>query len=128
MEASVNHIPCPKAKRCGGCQLQHLPYDEQLARKEARVRQLMGRFGPVLPILGMEDPFHYRCKVQAAFGTDRHGRVISGVYQSGSHRIVPSDDCMLEDRMADRLITDIRRMMPDFKMTAYDERRGKGFR
>ena len=127
MEASVNHIPCPKAKRCGGCQLQHLPYDEQLARKEARVRQLMGRFGPVLPILGMEDPFHYRCKVQAAFGVDGKGRVISGVYQSGSHRIVAVDDCMIEDARADRILVTIRRLLPQHRVAAYDERRGTGW-
>lgn len=98
MEAVNTFTPCPKAGVCGGCRYQEVPYPEQLARKEARVRRLMGRFGPVLPILGMEEPTHYRCKVQAAFGVDGRGRVISGVYQSGSHRIVAVDACMIEDR------------------------------
>ena len=65
--------------------------------------------------------------MQAAFGTDGRGNIISGVYQSGSHRIVCVDDCLLEDETADKIIVDIRRMMPRFKMTAYDERRGSGF-
>ena len=119
--------PCPKRKQCGGCQLMHLPYAEQLSRKQARLEQLLGRFCRVEPILGMEHPYHYRAKVQAAFGTDGRGRILSGVYQSGSHRIVAVDDCLLEDETADRIIVDIRRMMPAFKMTAYDERRAQGF-
>ncbi len=118
---------CPKRKLCGGCQYIHLPYAEQLARKQARLDKLLGRFCRVEPICAMERPYHYRGKVQAAFGTDGRGRIISGVYQSGSHRIVSVDDCLLEDPAADRIIADIRKMMPRFKMTAYDERRGSGF-
>ena len=119
--------PCPKCKECGGCQLMHLSYAEQLKRKQARLEHLLGRFCRVEPICAMAHPYHYRGKVQAAFGTDGRGRIISGVYQSGSHRIVRVDDCLLEDEIADRIIVDIRRMMPRFKMTAYDERRSVGF-
>ena len=107
--------------------MMHLPYSEQLRRKQARLDQLLGKYCRVEPILAMERPYHYRGKVQAAFGTDGRGRIISGVYQSGSHRIVSVDDCLLEDETADRIIADIRRMMPRFKMTAYDERRAQGF-
>ena len=127
METVTTFTPCPKAGVCGGCRYQTVPYPEQLARKEARVRGLMGRFGPVLPILGMDEPTHYRCKVQAAFGVDGRGRVISGVYQSGSHRIVAVDDCLIEDRGADRIVRAVRQLMPKCKMPAYDERRGTGF-
>ena len=119
--------PCPKRKQCGGCQMMHLPYDEQLRRKQALLEHLLGKYGRVEPILAMERPYHYRGKVQAAFGTDGRGRIISGVYQSGSHRIVSVDDCLLEDETADRIIVSIRRMMPKFKMTAYDEKRARGF-
>ncbi len=107
--------------------MMHLPYDEQLRRKQARLEHLLGKYCRVEPILGMERPYHYRGKVQAAFGTDGRGRIISGVYQSGSHRIVSVDDCLLEDETADRIIVSIRRMMPKFKMTAYDEKRSRGF-
>ena len=119
--------PCPKRKECGGCQLMHLPYAEQLERKQARLERLLGRFCRVEPICAMAHPYHYRGKVQAAFGTDGRGRIISGVYQSGSHRIVRVDDCLLEDETAERIIVDIRNMMPRFKLTAYDERRESGF-
>ena len=126
-ERTADLPPCPKRKICGGCQMMHLPYAEQLRRKQERLERLLGRFGRVEPILGMERPYHYRGKVQAAFGTDGRGRIISGVYQSGSHRIVSVDDCLLEDETADRIIVDIRNMMPRFKLTAYDEKRASGF-
>ena len=46
----------------------------------------------------MEDPYYYRNKVHAAFGRDRKGNVISGIYEEKSHRIVSVDDCMIEDK------------------------------
>lgn len=84
---------CPYAKKCGGCQLQNLSYPEQLKWKQAQVRRLLGKFHQVEPILGMENPYHYRNKVQAAFGVTRDRRIVSGIYQSSSHRIVPVDSC-----------------------------------
>lgn len=130
MEATkkrTERAPCPNRKKCGGCQLSNLSYDEQLAFKQSRVRQLVGRYCPVRPIIGMDEPYCYRNKVQAAFGFDRNRRVISGVYQSSTHRIVPVDDCLLEDDIADRIIVTVRKMLPRFKLTAFDERTGKGF-
>lgn len=127
MEYVMDHTPCPQLKKCGGCQMQHIPYVRQLEIKQGKVNALMGKFCRVEPIIGMDEPYHYRNKVQAAFGTDARGKVISGVYQSSSHRIVCVDDCMLEDKTADRIIVDIRRMLPQFKLSAYDERRGTGW-
>ena len=127
MEQTGNNLPCPVLKKCGGCQMLHLPYQRQLELKQARVQRLLSRFCRVEPILGMDEPYHYRNKVQAAFGTDAHGRIISGVYQSSSHRIVCVDDCLLEDRTADRIIVDIRNMLPEFHISTYDERRGTGW-
>ena len=111
-------LPCPHAKKCGGCQLQHLPYERQLAQKQRRAQELLDGFGPVLPILGMEEPTHYRNKVTAAFALDRNRKVVSGIYQPGSHAVVPVDDCLIEDR--------VRRMLPDFRIRVYDERSGTG--
>ena len=103
---------CPYAKKCGGCQLLNMDYPRQLAYKQAKVVELIGKYCHVSPIVGMESPYHYRNKVQAAFGTDRRGHIISGVYQSSSHRIVPVDSCRIEDETADRIIVTVRRMMP----------------
>ena len=118
---------CPLAKKCGGCQLQNMPYDDQKRWKQSKVNILLGKFGRVEPIIGMDEPYHYRNKVQAAFGRTRSGAIISGVYQSGSHRIVPVDSCMTEDRTADKIIVDIRKMLPSFKVQVYDEDVGTGF-
>ena len=119
--------PCPHAKQCGGCQLQHVPYAQQLAQKQRRVRELLGGFGPVLPILGMEEPKHYRNKVTAAFALDRNRKIVSGIYQPGSHAVVPVDSCLIEDETADAIIMDIRRMLPDFRIKVFDERSGTGW-
>ncbi len=118
---------CPVAGKCGGCQLQNMTYERQLGFKEAKVVKLLGRYCHVGRIIGMEHPYHYRNKVQAAFGSTRGGKIISGIYQSKSHRIVCVDRCRIEDRKADEIIVTIRSMMPKFRMTAYNEDRGTGF-
>ena len=74
----------------------------------------------------MKDPYHYRNKVQAAFGVNRQGQIISGVYQSASHRIVPVSDCMIEDTVADQIIVTIRGLLKSFKIRPYDEDTGRG--
>ena len=118
---------CPLYKKCGGCQLQNMTYEEQLSYKQAKAIRTLGRFGHVEEIISMEKPVHYRNKVQAAFGTTRGGMIVSGVYQSSSHNIVLVDECMLEDKKADKIIVDIRHMLPRYKLTAYNEDTGKGF-
>ena len=124
--ANTQARACPLAKKCGGCQLQNLSYDEQLYLKQATAIRLLGRFGHVEEIIGMEDPYHYRNKVQAAFGVNRQGQIISGVYQSASHRIVPVSDCMIEDTVADQIIVTIRSLLKSFKIRPYDEDTGRG--
>ena len=123
----TNPEACPLAKKCGGCQLQNMTYDRQLKWKQARCEILLKRFGKVSKIIGMDEPYHYRNKVQAAFGRTKSGKIISGVYQSGSHRIVSVDSCMTEDKIADKIIVDIRNMVPKFKIWTYDEDKGTGF-
>lgn len=118
---------CPVSVKCGGCQLQNMTYEEQLKYKQAKVIKLLGKFHHVDDIVGMENPYNYRNKVQAAFGMTRSGKIISGVYQSKSHRIVCIDDCRLEDVTADRIIVKIRQMMPYYRMLPYNEDLHTGF-
>lgn len=122
-----NREPCPLYKKCGGCQLQRMSYPEQLHHKQLREIRLLGQFGHVEEIIGMENPLHYRNKVTAAFALDSRRNIISGVYQSSSHRVVPVDSCMLEDETADRIIVDIRKMLREFKLQVFDERTGSGW-
>ena len=130
MSQSAIHIQngsCPVYKKCGGCQLQNLSYEEQLRFKQNKVIKLLKPFGRVSPIIGMENPYRYRNKVQAAFFTDRSGKIHSGVYQSGTHRIVSVDDCQIEDALADRIIVAVRRLLPSFHLSTYDEDARRGF-
>ncbi len=124
---SVFTPPCPYAGKCGGCQLQRMPYPDQLRRKTGRCIALLGEFGHVEPIWGMEEPTRYRNKVHAAFALDGRRRIVSGIYQPGSHAIVPVEDCMIEDAASDAVIRDIRDMLPSFKIKVYDERSGTGW-
>lgn len=121
------NVSCPVYKKCGGCQLQNLSYPEQLKFKQNKVERLLKNFCKVEPIIGMENPYHYRNKVQAAFYTDRRGKIISGVYQSGTHHVVGIDLCQTEDVIADKIIVAVRKLLPSFKMTTYNEDTGKGF-
>ena len=118
---------CPHARRCGGCQFQGVPYPEQLRRKQRELTRLLGGFGEVLPILGMDEPLHYRNKVHAAFGLDGRRQIVSGVYRPGSHAIVPVDECLIEDAAADAIIRDIRAMLRPFHIQVFDERSGTGW-
>ena len=118
--------PCPYAKKCGGCSLQNLPYEEQLHLKQAKLIGLLGRFGRVEEIIGMDDPTHYRGKIQAAFKS-RSGKVISGVYQSATRRIVEVEDCMLEDPCAAPILATIRKLCGSMKIKPFDLESGQGF-
>ncbi len=117
---------CPHRKKCGGCQLQNLTYERQLSFKQVKVIKLLGKYHHVCEIIGMENPYHYRNKVQAAFG-ERQGEIISGVYQSSTHNIVSVDNCMIEDIKADEIIVTIRKLLKSFKLRAFNDVSMKGF-
>lgn len=126
LTSADNTILCPNRKKCGGCQLQNMPYERQLSFKQVKVIKLLGRYHHVCEIIGMKNPYHYRNKVQAAFG-ERGGQIISGVYQSSTHNIVPVDICMIEDQKADEIIVTIRKLLKSFKLRAFDDVNMKGF-
>ncbi len=117
---------CPIYKKCGGCDYQGVAYAKQLKKKEQWVRSLMGKYCEVHPITGMETPYHYRNKVHAVFDRDKKGNIISGVYQEGTHRVVPVESCMIEDQTADEIIGTIRKLAKSFKLKTYDEDTGYG--
>ena len=119
---------CPVYRKCGGCDYQGVSYEEQLRRKDKEMRRLLGGIvDTVHPIIGMKDPAHYRCKVNTVFGLDRKGHIVSGNYEKNSHRIVPVEECMIEDGEADAIVRDIRSLLRSFRIRAYDEDTGYGF-
>ncbi len=119
-------LKCPVQKRCGGCRFLYLPYEEQLALKQRQVEKLLKPYCRVHKIVGMEDPLHYRNKVHAGFAHRRDGSVVSGIYEEGTHRVVPVDECLLENQKADEIIRTIRGLLKSFRIRIYDEDSGYG--
>ena len=72
-------------------------YKEQLKKKQKIVNALLSKYGKVEPIIGMENPYYYRNKVHAVFDRDRKGNIVSGTYEAKTHRVVPVENCLIED-------------------------------
>lgn len=117
---------CPYFGRCGGCQLQHMDYAEELALKRQRVEDALGRIGgadlPVEEILGSARQERYRNKVQfpAAPGPK------IGFYRARSHQVVDVEDCLLQPEPAARLRRGVLAWMRRWKVPAYDEKQKRG--
>lgn len=117
---------CSVSKKCGSCQYQGVPYKEQLAAKQKRMKKLLGKFANVKPIIGMDDPFYYRNKVHAVFDRDKKGNIICGTYEAKTHKVVPIEECMIEDKISQEIIRTIRDMLKSFRIKTYDEDTGYG--
>ena len=117
---------CPVSEKCGGCKWIDKEYSVQLKEKEKWVRGLLEPFCRLEPIIGMEQPTHYRNKVHAVFGEDRKHNIISGIYEEGTHKIVPVDSCLIENEKADAIIVSIRELLKSFKIRPYNEDTGYG--
>lgn len=123
----MTNSQCPVAKKCSGCQLSNMTYEQQLSWKMKELNRLLGGFGRISQIVPMEDPTGYRCKVQAVYRSDRSGRIISGVYQSSRNGIVGIDRCMINDPRADEIIVGIRELMRSFRIKPWDPGTDRGF-
>ena len=115
-----------RAKNCGGCPLLEVPYPEQLKQKEAKVRALLGKYGPVHPIRGMETPTHYRNKVISTFATGSGGKLVSGIYAAKTHKVLPVERCLLEDEVLDTAMEAVRAAAAACKYQPYNEDKGTG--
>lgn len=117
---------CKVWKKCGGCQYQGVSYTEQIKIKQKNMNKLLKKYGNVKPIIGMNNPFYYRNKVHAVFDRDKKGNVICGTYEAGTHRVVPVEECMIEDKISQEIIRAIRDMLKSFRIKTYDEDTGYG--
>ena len=117
---------CDVYKKCSGCQLTNLSYEEQLSLKMKKVISLLGRFCHVEEIIGMEAPLHYRNKMQAAFAMDSHKHPMSGVWQTEAQRVVKTDSCLIENEKANWIVRAARGMIKDFGIYVYDPKTRKG--
>lgn len=119
-------LKCKCFKRCGGCQLSET-YSEQIQRKQDKAERMLSRYAKVQPIIAMDSPYHYRNKVQNMYGFDSSKRIISGIFQSSSRKLVAVDDCMLEDSAAAPIVAELKKLMKSFKIFPYDHNSGRGF-
>ena len=114
-------VPCPSFERCGACPWLAEDYTRQLEWKRETVLRAFRSEGlavPVRPVCGMDDPFHYRNKVIAAVSM-RGSRVVCGLYEEGSHRVVPLSDCRLQDRRINAVLTDLTGMLNELKIRPF---------
>lgn len=117
---------CSISNKCGGCQYIDKTYDEQLAIKDKELRKLLGEFGEMEPIIGSDNPYHYRNKVNAAFKRKKTGEIISGTYEEGTHNVLPVTNCFIEDAQATKIMSTIRDLVRSFKITTHNEDTGYG--
>lgn len=126
---------CEFHKQCGGCQIQALSYEKQLAFKQNKVRNNLIRIGKfeegfidsvLEPIVGMEDPYYYRNKAQFPIGADKDGNPITGFYAGRTHTIIANTDCCLGNRKNERILQVILTYMKTNQVLAYNEESGNG--
>lgn len=126
MNKNGNNLICPYRKKCGGCQLLNMSYGEQLSHKQKTVIRLLGSFCHIDEIIGMDRPYHYRNKAQYAFSY-YGGKILCGVYQSSTHRVVDIDSCLITTEKADEIAQTVKKLTKSFKLKTYDEKTGQGF-
>ncbi len=126
---------CDVARQCGGCQIQAMSYERQLAYKNEKVRNNLIRIGDVPeellqevmePICGMEEPFHYRNKAQFPVGTDKEGNIITGFYAGRTHQIIPHMDCIIGREENKDILEIILTFMQEYQIPPYDETSHRG--
>ncbi|MCH4208147.1 MAG: 23S rRNA (uracil(1939)-C(5))-methyltransferase RlmD [Solobacterium sp.] len=117
---------CNASGRCGGCAYINMDYSTQLEKKQHYVQGLFGGLHAE-PVLGMADPLHYRHKVYATFGYDvRKKQLYAGLYEENTHKLVQTDDCMIQNETANRIIRSIVQIASSMHIEAFDERTGRG--
>ena len=124
---------CPIARKCGGCQIQEMSYEAQLAFKEKKVQNNLERIGKIAPseyemctIIGMEEPYNYRNKAQYPVGLDKDGRIVMGFYAGRTHSIIPCEDCAIGDKINSEILAIVKSHMEEFHIQPYNEETHKG--
>ncbi len=120
---------CPVYESCGGCQVMHLNYAQQLIWKQQKIAELFPeeqQKGLISPIIAMEEPWNYRHKVYASFSNGKKGEIIAGIYEENSHRVVKTGQCRIQHPLANEIISVIAGVMKKKRIPAYNEDTGNG--
>ncbi|RSK53654.1 23S rRNA (uracil(1939)-C(5))-methyltransferase RlmD [Bacillus canaveralius] len=123
---------CPIYEQCGGCQLQHLHYDQQLKGKRDIVVQSLERHTKlkvheldIRETIGMDDPWNYRNKSQFQVG-ERDGKVLAGLYGLNSHKLINIQQCAVQHPQTNNATEIVKGVLQDLKIPIYNERTRKG--
>ena len=120
---------CPVYSECGGCQLQHLSYNAQLKWKRRQVVDALKRIGKIDVVvkdtIGMQEPWHYRNKMQFPVGKLKSGIKI-GCFAKSSHKVVNTDSCLIQLQQNDEILRAVRKVADKFKISIYDEDKHRG--
>ena len=116
---------CPVSTACGGCVFQNATYEYELRYKKHKVEEALKRIGhldnvEVKDVMGMDNPEHYRNKIQVPFGKENK-HVIYGFYKSKTHKIIPIKQCNIEDKKAYQILENIAKLMEEFHIDPYNE-------
>lgn len=120
---------CPVYEKCGGCQLLHMKYEEQLRLKSDRINKLFAdeaKAGKVENIVAADDPYAYRHKVYATFTKGKNHKTLAGIYEESSHRVVNSTGCFIQVGIANRIVKFIAELMDKTNTAPYNEDKKTG--
>ena len=132
IEKSINRVEpdCFTYKRCGGCNLRHLKYSETLKIKQNSVQSLVNKTLKnqikVEEVLGMENPYYYRNKVQFPVGIDKNGEMKMGIFASRTHDIIPIEECFIQNKDAQKIAKMVFNYWKKNNLSIYDEKTHKG--
>ncbi|MCD8900942.1 23S rRNA (uracil(1939)-C(5))-methyltransferase RlmD [Staphylococcus gallinarum] len=123
--------PCVYYYKCGGCQLQHLSYQAQLAMKKEQVINLFHRKANfentiIHDTIGMETPWRYRNKSQIPIGKNENNDAIMGFYRQRSHQIIDMDECLIQDTKHQDVMNHVKQWCNELNVSIYDERKKAG--
>ena len=134
LQASPDRIPakCPHTDDCGGCSWQELPYREQLRWKEQQFADSLGRIGGIdiepEPIIGADDIWAYRNKMEFSFGDGPDGDLRLGLHRRGSYwQIVPLEYCHISPKRMNEVRSAVLQVAVDSGLPPYHNRRHEGF-
>ena len=117
---------CAVAKKCSGCQLSNMSYEQQLKWKQNTVYRLLRPFGTVKKIVGMSEPYHYRNKQQFVFKKAKNGRIVCGLYQSKTSGVVECFDCLVNNKRACELAKTVTELLQNSGIKIYSPKNGSG--
>ena len=121
---------CTTYKRCGGCSLRHIKYEETLKMKQNAVQSLVNKTLKnkieVEDTLGMENPYHYRNKAQYPVGLNKDGKPVIGVFANRTHEIIPINTCFIQNKQTEEIAKYIFEFLVKNNISVYNEKTQKG--